>query len=445
MPDGTAFDGNGLLGLVQSGISPFSSGWDVKFLIQEVEENLGARVTDIPFVSKGPNNYGFHIKLSNGTDIVARLSRSDVNMPDYDGFPIDVLVPEVNFEAAVYSLLCSDPTIISSRLLYHRLPLQHAGPRLACPKDILGRRLLAFGRAEGENNVWRDLGSDQRASLLAQAAFIRASLFNFRLPLDFATHWFSERLFEHKPAALPVAPAPTREFCLGLFTSKIEATIKNEGDMIGWEDDHETVGPVAAAAKQSLLRIIPHILPKDGNNAALYRLVLEHGDFGIHNMSIKMGADSQPQITSLYDWETGCIAPVILSDPLMAVSVNLSVDGDAKPSITRVPGDASTSDVAEYMGYAKHYFKVRFFMMRQPTMRMSFGRAETHATSGLLCEIGAAKIQKDTLPLEDVALIRSSMQAYDVMNVEQVGGLSISQLHMVEKAAYIEVCRYIWN
>lgn len=104
--------------------------------------------------------------------------------------------------------------------------------------------------------------------------------------------------------------------------------------MIGWEDDNNIVGPIAAAAKQSLLRLVPYILPPENDQKALYRLVLEHGDYGIHNMSITMDAKGQPLVTSLYDWETGCIVPAILSDPLMAVSIDLVVDDNAAFSIT---------------------------------------------------------------------------------------------------------------
>ena len=57
--------------------------------------------------------------------------------------------------------------------------------------------------------------------------------------------------------------------------------------MIGWEDDDTTVGPVAAAAKQSLLQLIPHIIPVDYDGKYFYRLVLEHGDLGIHNVDYK--------------------------------------------------------------------------------------------------------------------------------------------------------------
>lgn len=94
--------------------------------------------------------------------VVARLARGDVNMPDYDGFPIHVQVPEVKLETEVYELLQPEPDILASRLLYYRLPVQHEGPKLDRPKDIAGRRLLVFQRAEGENNVWGALSPAQK-------------------------------------------------------------------------------------------------------------------------------------------------------------------------------------------------------------------------------------------------------------------------------------------
>jgi len=196
--------------------------------------------------------------------------------------------------------------------------------------------------------------------LLAQAARIRASLFKFNVPLNFASEWFLPRLFEQKPKTLPMSVAPTREFCLSLFTSKIEATIKNVGDMIGWEDDHQKVGPVAAAAKQSLLKLVPFIVPVETGQARLYRLVLDHGDFGIHNMSINLDANGQPTITSLYDWETGCIVPAILSDPLMAVTVDLIINDNGAPSITRITEDDGPTEIAEYMTWFEEIFPGAF-------------------------------------------------------------------------------------
>ena len=51
------------------------------------------------------------------------------------------------------------------------------------------------------------------ACLLTQYARIRASLFNFQLPLDFAAVWLRERLFEQKPGSgcLKIA-----DFCFGM-------------------------------------------------------------------------------------------------------------------------------------------------------------------------------------------------------------------------------------
>ncbi|KAG6830078.1 hypothetical protein H0H93_014141 [Arthromyces matolae] len=131
--------------------------------------------------------------------------------------------------------------------------------------------------------------------------------------------------------------------------------------MIGWEDDNATVGPVAFAAKKHLLRLIPHILPPDNEDGSLYRLVLDHGDFGIHNMSITLDTpDGNPFVTSVYDWETGSIVPAILSDPSMIVTVDLSLDDDANPVVSRVDDDDTPEDLDLYLSWAKHYYKVLF-------------------------------------------------------------------------------------
>lgn len=69
----------------------------------------------------------------------------------------------------------------------------------------------------------------------------------------------------------------------------------------------------------------------------LNRFVIEHGDFGVHNILVAMDEHSQSLASSLFDSETGCIVPAILSDPLMAVTIDLVVDEDAMPALARVP------------------------------------------------------------------------------------------------------------
>jgi hypothetical protein len=185
---------------------------------------------------------------------------------------------------------------------------------------------------------------------------MRATLFNYNPPADFVAKNFHNRLFDFKPDAFTKPVAPTREFCLHVLESKIEATIKNEGDMIGWEDDNETVGPIALAAKCSLLRALPHILP---HGETFYRLVLEHGDFGIHNTSISRDANGKPLVTSVYDWETACITSALLSDPLVAAGpVDLMASGTAEPSVTRIPKAPTAAELEAYASWSRHYFKV---------------------------------------------------------------------------------------
>ena len=99
--------------------------------------------------------------------------------------------------------------------------------------------------------------------LLDQLADIRTALFDFVVPDELAQTFLHDRLFNFKPPKFTVPVAPTRDFWMHVLATKIEATIGNPGDMIGWEDDEETVGLVASSAKQSLLRVLPLILPPE--------------------------------------------------------------------------------------------------------------------------------------------------------------------------------------
>jgi len=89
----------------------------------------------------------------------------------------------------------------------------------------------------------------------------------------------------------------------------------------------------------------------------IHRLFLEHGDFGIRSMSIRTHAKDQRLVTSLYDWETGCIVPAIFSDPLMAVWVDLVTDENAAPSYIQVPADSTPDDHVQYIIWARRYIK----------------------------------------------------------------------------------------
>ncbi|KAH0593951.1 hypothetical protein MHUMG1_08274 [Metarhizium humberi] len=189
--------GRNLLNLVRSGHSPFEGVWDVGRLSREIGGI-------IPIITKGPNNNCFHVKTSNMPDMAARLARGHVNMPDFDGLTIEIQAEEVCFEVAVYNFLRWETEILASRLLYPCVLVQYQGPILVIPRDLGGRQLFVYESSEGENDVWTDL------TLLISSYFL--------------------------------------------------ATVWNEGDMIGWEEDEETVGHIALAARQSHLRAVPPIL-----------------------------------------------------------------------------------------------------------------------------------------------------------------------------------------
>lgn len=193
--------------------------------------------------------------------------------------------------------------------------------------------------------------------------------------------------------------------------SKIKATIRNLGDMIGLKPYNEVVGPRAAATKQSLLRLIPHIMPADSDENSLYRLVLDHGDFGVHNMSVTMDANGQPIVTSLYDWETGCIVPAILSDPEMAVTVDLVTDEHADPAITRLGDDYTPDNYAEYMTWAKQYFQVLFDNAPDYKRAIQAGRDARHIWFAL----------RDWKGLEDSEKYFGKLGAWAEVRIKELG------------------------
>jgi hypothetical protein len=172
--------------------------------------------------------------------------------------------------------------------------------------------------------------------------------------VDFVASWLTRRSPCAKSVSVDIAP--TRDFATAFLAAKIEEVIPDEGDFIGWEEDHNLVGPIALRAKNSLLRLLPYIMPPPEEH--LYRLVLEHGDFGIHNMTIT--DTDAPAVTSLYDWETGHIVPAILSDPQMAVYVDLELDLEGEPAISRVWEGIGEEERRECGRYAEYYFQVGF-------------------------------------------------------------------------------------
>ena len=83
---------------------------------------------------------GFHLKLSDGRDILERLARGDVNMPKYDGSTVDFIAQETKFEAVVF--LESTPDIPASHFfitvfLFSMLLLSLMEPEFTCRRILV--------------------------------------------------------------------------------------------------------------------------------------------------------------------------------------------------------------------------------------------------------------------------------------------------------------------
>ncbi|KAH6973147.1 hypothetical protein BKA56DRAFT_620508 [Ilyonectria sp. MPI-CAGE-AT-0026] len=149
-----------LLDLIQQNKKPFYDVWDAKFIMQKIEDNLGARTVDIPGVIKGSNKLiadhrrfasELHLKRSGWRNVLVRFARGNVNVPNYGWFGMEYVLRELCFEAVTYASLQGNPAILVSRPVYFRMPAQHPGHKVNAPTNTDGPRLMVFEKVEVPN------------------------------------------------------------------------------------------------------------------------------------------------------------------------------------------------------------------------------------------------------------------------------------------------------
>lgn len=146
------------------------------------------------------------------------------------------------------------------------------------------------------------------------------------------------------------------------MTAKIEATVGQRARKVDTLAGFHRMVPSLESARKALLQLVPRILPKPTfwlKESTLYRFVLDHGDFGVHNMTIAMDTQGQPKITSVYDWEGGSIVPALLCEPKMVTTVDLVIDEKGKPNISRWGDGDAPYKMAQYRKWTEEYYKVR--------------------------------------------------------------------------------------
>jgi hypothetical protein len=170
--------------------------------------------------------------------------------------------------------------------------------------------------------------------------------------MDFANKYLLERIYGPKPASFSMPIAPTRNFWMHVFTTRIEAWVERM-------QEAKVFGHVGLQVKDSLLRALPLILPEESPSTQLYRFVLEHNEFGVHKTTVAAGIDGLPQVTSLFDWEYGRIVPALAVDPTVQLDcVDLCVDQHGQPGFWPQGGVAPQD---EHMMWAEVYVQVRKF------------------------------------------------------------------------------------
>lgn len=405
---GVSADGTELLhaALLRDETTPLAR--EVRWLLDEVGAALGTIVTGMPRVTQGANHNvsglqsgssavlmigkGFHLTLAHKHAVIARLSRNEFQ----DGQDLPTirkrqnLIAQCQFELAVYDMLQPFSDILGRYPLYHRVPERSRGEPRAVSDGLSGRCLLVFAKAEGERyeyTDWRALSAKGKvchvkrgvwssmivlmvlaqSRLLRESARIAATIFRFPLCSGFVSTWLCTRLVDGSCSLTPNSPiAPTRAFCIQLVAARVEACLRRSKRQFSGGPRGLRDGITCAAvtrAKDLILEAIPCVMPRaidTLSEVSLYRFVLEHGDFGIHNMTVRQADPGVPEITSVYDWEAGRIVPAVLSEPKMVVTADLVLDEEARPAIRRWGDGDSPEKLQAYQRWSMEYFEALF-------------------------------------------------------------------------------------
>lgn len=191
--------------------------------------------------------------------------------------------------------------------------------------------------------------------------------FRLSLPRDYVDTWLWERIFNTSRLPDGVEVEPTRDFCMALLKAEVEVTVGANAATASAARNLEL--------RDALIKLIPSVVPqpKDAEeNDVLYRFVLDHGDFGVHNMTVTADPACLPRVTSVFDWEGGSIVPAILTEPKMFVTVDLTIGRCGRPSIGRW-GDGDTPDkMDEYEHWSEVYYSALF--QQAPELRVVIAR-----------------------------------------------------------------------
>lgn len=117
------------------------------------------------------------METSTNRQLVARVSRGDVNREGLGAKEMNRELMHDHFELAAYQALRNIGPIFNSGPLYHRDPIQHVVGTVLTPNQ--GRRLFLFEKADGEMyhyGRWRALKEKQKVSCGMKSLLSRSQL-----------------------------------------------------------------------------------------------------------------------------------------------------------------------------------------------------------------------------------------------------------------------------
>lgn len=173
---------------------------------------------------------------------------------------------------------------------------------------------------------------------------------------------------------------PTREFWLAEISWRICHLIRNLGHRIGWESDNDFVTAPVLESKATILEALSYIMPPELPDNSLYRFVLEHEDYGLHNiLAEEQEDDGVPRITALFDWDTACIWPALLSNPLVKLpGIEVTVDKDGNPALSYFSNIEKVEDLEKYGNWARRYVEDLFTFSPQYKTAILAGKDIRH-------------------------------------------------------------------
>lgn len=196
---------------------------------------------------------------------------------------------------------------------------------------------------------------------MVQSAKAAAMLYKFDPPFPFASMWMLRRAFGSGKGAAALGTVASRRVCKVLLVDLVQETFGRLRCGMADGEESPVLGTRLSAIELSLRKLVPRILPRSScksQEVATYRLVLDNGDFGIHNMTVLGEGEGAPHVTSVFDWEEGCIVPALLSQPMMIVTADLILTENGEPGIRRWGDGDTPSKMAEYMTWARTYYEV---------------------------------------------------------------------------------------